>query len=497
MNYKDKEWLSSQIDSGKSVKDIAKEQGVSEITIYTWKKRLDVKTKKKLHNDRDWLYRKYIEENLTMREIGDLLGVTCDMISLNLKKFSIIKDPASVVSSRRKTMLLRHGAPTPLESKEITKSINQTKLERYGTINTSSIESIIEKAKSTSLDRYGVETFLLTDRARSNLRAANLKSGAELDIFSKSRRYWAKKYDVNSFAIDNFLKANAGAKEEALISFLNSFERSSTDIENLMSSLINIEKYNKFFDLNLFPKLRYKPDFKLSSKIALNVDGLYWHSEKVVDKNYHFNMRLEYENRGLRVIQVRSDEITETPNIVISILNHAMGLTKNKLYARKGKITRVSQKDADIFLKTNHMMGTISSKHIGLSFDGKLVSILSFRITKGTLKVDRFCSIIDYAVVGSFGRLISRLKKTESFDKIHYWADLRYGTGNYLSRFGFKNKGDTLGWKWTDSVSTYNRLRCRANMDDRKLTQRQQADEFKWYKIYDAGQRLWEFSCQG
>ena len=68
------------------------------------------------------------------------------------------------------------------------------------------------------------------------------------------------------------------------------------------------------------------------------------------------------------------------------------------------------------------------------------------------------------------------------------FVDLRYGNGSSLLKAGFELKGITLGWKWTDFKSTYNRLRCRANMDDRKLTEKEHANELGLYKIYDAGQ---------
>jgi len=56
---------------------------------------------------------------------------------------------------------------------------------------------------------------------------------------------------------------------------------------------------------------------------------------------------------------------------------------------------------------------------------------------------------------------------------------------------GFSKNKDVLGWEWTDYVKTYNRLQCRANMDDRGLSQSEHACELGWVKIYDAGQRLW------
>ena len=40
-------------------------------------------------------------------------------------------------------------------------------------------------------------------------------------------------------------------------------------------------------------------------------------------------------------------------------------------------------------------------------------------------------------------------------------------------------------------MQTYNRLRCRANMDNRKLSEKEYSEELGWERIYDAGQRLY------
>jgi hypothetical protein len=57
---------------------------------------------------------------------------------------------------------------------------------------------------------------------------------------------------------------------------------------------------------------------------------------------------------------------------------------------------------------------------------------------------------------------------------------------------GFTKKKEVLSWKWADirSKHTYNRLKCRANMDSRNLSEKEYASELGWVKIYDAGQAL-------
>jgi hypothetical protein len=91
-------------------------------------------------------------------------------------------------------------------------------------------------------------------------------------------------------------------------------------------------------------------------------------------------------------------------------------------------------------------------------------------------------------VVGGYSKLLKYAIKTFDIDKIYTFVDLRYGDVASLKDMGFVHVGTTLGWKWTDYDKTYNRLFCKANMDERKLTQKEYAKELGLVKIYDAGQ---------
>ena len=210
--------------------------------------------------------------------------------------------------------------------------------------------------------------------------------------------------------------------------------------------------------------------------------------------NLYFNLRKSFEDSGLRICQFHEDEIRDKPLVVKSIVNNAIGTTPNKIYARKTIIQTVSQTIANEFLDNNHLMGTIRAKHLGLYYNDILVGLISYKLKKNVCKIERFCTLINSTIVGGFTKLLSYIEKNcidSHITEIHNWVDLRYGTGNHLLEKGFRKIKDTQGWKWTDAVNTFNRLKCKANMDDRKLTEKEHAEELGWYKIYDAGQRLY------
>ena len=270
--------------------------------------------------------------------------------------------------------------------------------------------------------------------------------------------------------------------------FISDFKDNKTSLEILFENLMNVKHFNLKPNLTI----NYRPDFKLSETVFVNVDGLYWHDELNKGKDYHFNMRKDFEKKNLRLFQFYQNELLDKPEIIKSILCNVLGNIETKIFARKCEIRQVLHKDAVLFLNQNHLMGPIKAKHIGLYYESELVSLMSYKVKNNTLKIERFCSKVNVSVVGGFSKILTHIEKNiDNIAEIHNWVDLRYGTGEHLESKGFVKIKETIGWKWTDYKTTFNRLACRANMDERKMTESQYAKEKKWFKIYDAGQRLW------
>jgi hypothetical protein len=320
----------------------------------------------------------------------------------------------------------------------------------------------------------------------------------------KNTKYIIKESGETIF---NWLKFNSNVPYSSLQQHLNRRNITSIaeeDLENVCSQLksnkTELEKYcEELFGCQHFnkciPEIKgsSRPDFKLNETTYLNCDGIYWHSELFRKHNDHYNLRKEFEKNSLRLFQFHEHEIYHKSNIVKSIVNHVLGKTYMKVFARKCKVIKISQETASQFLLQNHLMGSINAKHLGL-FDStnKLVAVMSYKTKQRVIKIERWCCLTDTTVVGGFSKLLAEIEKLHpDITEVHNWVDLRYGTGTHLLNKGFVMSRETLGWKWTNFKTTYNRLYCRANMDTRKLTQKDHAKELGLYKIYDAGQRLY------
>lgn len=451
--------------------------------------------KKKLYKDRDWLYKYYIEENLTTTEIAAIAGVTNPTIATTLRKFNIKKTKEKLQKARNKkikeTSLKKYGVEHPFQSEEVKSKIKDALIEKYGVDNPLKSTKIKKKVQKTNLEKYGE----ITPSKNKDIIEKSIQRKVDLGFYNlfengDSIMKLCEENNVPFSSIYKLYKEN-NLELSAIKEIILNYSPTNSSLEIYTEKLFNISFYNKYFDLQRFPELRYKPDFILNDKIVLNVDGLYWHSNKnKKDKKYHFNLRKDFEDRGLRIIQFREDEIYNKQEIVKSIVNNCMGNSR-RIYARKTKFVRLKTAKAREFFNKNHLMGYTNSKAFGLIKDNELVMAASIKVFKDKIKIERLCSKCDYLVIGGASKLFKNILKETPFLPIYYWSDLRYGTGNYLEKLGFTHIKDTLGFKWTDFSKTYNRLACRANMDNRLLSEKFYAEERGWCKIYDAGQRLW------
>jgi hypothetical protein len=300
------------------------------------------------------------------------------------------------------------------------------------------------------------------------------------------------KYGVD-FAI-KYLEENLDetGKYKAYISSLESKFQ-----ELFVGSVLQVERWNKEVEeLKNTDNERSRPDFKLGYKdkiLFIDVHGLFIHNELYKDRKYHFDRRIAFENASLRYMQFYEDEIRFHGDIVKSIILNFFGLSQYKFAARKLIIKEVSNIEANKFFTDNHLMGPHhTARSVGLYDKDTLISCLSYRSSfkTGALEISRFATKLNTSCVGGFGKLVSYLRQ---FNKpIVSYCDLRYGTGKSYVALGFKEFGTTLGWEWTDGVNRFNRTKCKASNGK---TEKENATELHWHRIYDAGQRKYQIEA--
>lgn len=237
-------------------------------------------------------------------------------------------------------------------------------------------------------------------------------------------------------------------------------------------------------------------------KIALEYNGLYWHTEDRVGKKYHVDKTQLCTEKDIQVIHVFSDEWREKSDIVKSIISHKLGYTKQIIYAGDCEVKNTStNKDLSTFFNNTHISGhTNFMQAFYLQKDGEILCALSLRKSfhkkyNGMIEIARFSSKLNTSVVGGFSRLLKYAKiwAIESgYSKILTYADLRFGTGNVYSKCGFKLIGKTRPDYWyTDAKKRYNRFDYKATNGK---SEKQICEEAGVKGIYGCGSNIYEYS---
>lgn len=236
-------------------------------------------------------------------------------------------------------------------------------------------------------------------------------------------------------------------------------------------------------------------------KLGIEFNGLYWHSTKFKDKEYHQKKKLELLKNGITLIHVWEDDWLFKRDIVESIILNNLKQNNIKIYARECEIKEVDSFHASNFINDNHIQGKCKgSINIGLFYMNELVSLMTFSngrmIMKNTnkgLELLRFCNKKTYTVVGGASKLFSYFVKKYKPDTVISYANLDISNGNIYRVLGFVETSITPpGYWWCKDNKKYNRSnfmkhKIAITEDDKKKTENQIMTERGYYKIWNSG----------
>lgn len=206
--------------------------------------------------------------------------------------------------------------------------------------------------------------------------------------------------------------------------------------------------------------------------------------------------------KGMHPLLFWRHELHEHPVAVESILHSRLGLSKNKVFARKCVVKAISTKEARVFLNAYHLQQNTSAPiKLGLFHASVLVAVATFRRPIATKKHDwelaRFCVKANWSVPGAGGKLISAFRKQHVGSLVSY-ADRRWSQGALYESLGFEKVGESKPGYFYEAPDGTRVLRYKAQkhklpkllgMDfDPKLSETENMINAGFRKVYDAGQ---------
>lgn len=389
----------------------------------------------------------------------------------------------------KQTCLLKFGFETNLMSPEVKKIIKETNILKYG---------FSIPMKNTTISRQVAERIINSRHSYFNILGYTL-----LDYDFENNEYFLEKNECkHQFKInyDLFRSRIKYSNSSCLICFPKD-ELSSIKEKELGNWLIGL-------NLNVIQSDRKilngkELDFYIPDKnLAIEFNGLYWHSDKFKEKKYHLNKTVDCKNQLVSLLHIWEDDWVFRKDIVKSILLNKLGLIENKIMARKCKIDIINNKESNLFLKSNHIQGgTPASICLCLKYNSEIVSVMTFgkrRLNnKDSFELIRFCNKLNTNVIGGASKLFSFFLKNYKYENIISYSDISIFSGNLYKKLGFSNDGETnLNYYWTDLVKKYHRFNFNKKKliklgYDKQKTEEEIMKEIGYYKIWSCGQIRW------
>ncbi len=203
---------------------------------------------------------------------------------------------------------------------------------------------------------------------------------------------------------------------------------------------------------------RHELDIVIPSlKVAVEFNGLIWHSEKYgKSRDYHQAKSDQAKLAGYRLIHIWADEWRDKRAWCEAFLDRLCGAPNRKVFARKCDMRVIQSREAMPFLAANHLQGARGGTHIGLFNSGELVAVATHaRNSIGENELIRWCVKQGVSVVGGFSRVVKRLPP----DIISFCDTAKHDARGYF----------TAGWKvisetppmyfYTDGIERISRQR--------------------------------------
>lgn len=477
----------------------------------------------------------------TNNQTNDYYCVNCKGIKTKItlnKKYGVdnVFQLESIKQKIRKTNLKKYGVEYPLQNNEILKKLINTNNDKYGVDFVQENKKIRKKTEDTSIEKYGYKTSLLNINIKEKIIKTNIeKYGTDnpiknIEIQKKSEKtrinniiekynklnILSIKNDIYTIKCDNNKNHNFEIHSGLLYHRYNVYKTivctkcnkiNSKNISGLQTQLFNFIKdnYNDDIIINdrkiIYP---YEIDIYLPKlKLGFEFNGLYWHSELIKGKKYHYNKTKKSIKNNINLFHIYEDDWNYKQNIIKSMILNKIGKNKNKIYARNCIIKEVDKNECKYFLINNHLQGHINSSiKLGLYYNNELVSLMTFgKLRKslglkhkdGVYELHRFCNKLNTSVIGGASKLFKYFINNFEYNEITTYANKSYSNGNMYYKLGFNFLNNTLPnyYYVIDGIKNH-RFNFRKDIlvkrgYDKNKTEIQIMSELGYYRIYDSG----------
>jgi hypothetical protein len=399
---------------------------------------------------------------------GEYLCRKCKLKKNNLEKWGVenVFQLESTKEKTKKTNLEKFGVEFISQSNELKVKIKESKSKLDN-------ESINQKRKYTNLEKWGVENVSQSQEVKKSKEKKYIQNWNS-NHNKKSERFRKENFKIAND--ENYLRylENGTSLFKCDNNILHNFE---INIDNyvvrkkhntvLCTVCSPIGKHQSGQEIKLYNYIKsiyngeIVQNFKIDRveidiylpelKSGLEMNGIYWHSDKYKDKSFHLNKSNFFEKKGIRLIHIWEDDWKQKNEIIKSQIRSLIGIN-NKIHARKCKVIEI--KDVKLvreFLNNNHIQGYVNSNiKLGLFYNEELVSLMTFDKWEGRKKMsqyewnlNRFCNKLEHNIIGGASKLLKFFLDNLKPKRIISYADKDWSRGNLYQKLNFEKVSES------------------------------------------------------
>ena len=422
----------------------------------------------------------------------------------------------------KKTNLEKLGVEYPFQSSLIQEKGKESCLEKYGVEYYNQTEESQIRRKETSLKKYGVENpsqniSIKIKKEKLEVKKLNYAKSQNLvtvnDLSKTFNRDESTIIDDIRLLNLKIIKFNNDARfyiEESNLPILSDFFSKTDECGKSYSEKELVDFVKSIYSDEIMENTkRIIPPKELDiyipkMKLAIEYNGLYWHDENHVDRNYHLTKTNMCNKKGMDLIHVFEDDWLYKKEIVKSMIASRLGIYKEKIFARKCQIKEIEKDQAKIFFDENHLQGfAYGDLYLGLMFNNELIQCICINKKgwhDGNVELTRMVTKLNTQVVGGFSKLMKHISDYIEYKSITSYVYKAWFNGKGYIESGFKIvKENNPSYSYVVNGRRVHKSHFRKNkikkmfergelkFYDSNKTEHEIMKENKIYRIYDCG----------
>lgn len=360
----------------------------------------------------------------------------------------------------KKTNLEKLGVEYPFQSSLIQEKGKESCLEKYGVEYYNQTEESQIRRKETSLKKYGVENpsqNISIKIKKEKLEAKKLNYAKSQNLVTVNDLSKTFNRDESTIIDDirllnlKIIKFNNDARfyiEESNLPILSDFFSKTDECGKSYSEKELVDFVKSIYSDEIMENTkRIIPPKELDiyipkMKLAIEYNGLYWHDENHVDRNYHLTKTNMCNKKGIDLIHVFEDDWLYKKEIVKSMIASRLGIYKEKIFARKCQIKEIEKDQAKIFFDENHLQGfAYGDLYLGLMFNDELIQCICINKKgwhDGNVELTRMVTKLNTQVIGGFSKLMKHISDYIEYKSITSYVYKAWFNGKGYIESGFK-----------------------------------------------------------